>query len=95
MQILNVQWLESILPKILVWLRKMFSQGSQEKRELMNRCLEWMYEMLISPVANLLDEMEQEDKLIIVAPEILSNVPFAALRKPNSPVGEGYLIAIP
>jgi len=24
--------------------------------------------------------------------QILSNVPFAALRKPNSPVGEGYLI---
>jgi len=30
--------------------------------------------MLISPVANLLDDMEQEDKLIIVAPEVCSSL---------------------
>jgi len=85
---------KAILGKILEFLRKIFSQWSNIHgvKEVVNGCLEWMYEMLISPVANLLDEMKQEDKLIIVAPEILSDVPFAALRKPNSPVGEGYLI---
>ncbi|CAN5969037.1 unnamed protein product [Sphagnum jensenii] len=82
---------------MLVWLGKMFSQHADEgtteaKRKVLNGCLEWIYEMLISPVADLLNDMEEEDKLIIVAPEILSNVPFAALRKPNSPEGEGYLI---
>jgi CHAT domain-containing protein len=29
---------------------------------------------------------------IFVCLQILSDVPFAALRKPNSPIGEGYLI---
>ncbi|CAK9271492.1 unnamed protein product [Sphagnum jensenii] len=82
---------------MLVWLGKMFSQHADEgtteaKRKVLNGCLEWIYEMLISPVADLLNDMEEEDKLIIVAPEILSNVPFAALRKPNSPEREGYLI---
>ncbi|CAK9855500.1 unnamed protein product [Sphagnum jensenii] len=95
--ILNYRGFESTLRKMLVWLGKMFSQHADEgtteaKRKVLNGCLEWIYEMLISPVADLLNDMEEEDKLIIVAPEILSNVPFAALRKPNSPEGEGYLI---
>jgi hypothetical protein len=30
---------------------------------------EWMYQMLINPVVNLLDPMEPKDKLIIVASE--------------------------
>jgi len=63
-----------ILPKILVWLREIFSQKSQEKIELLDRALQWMYLKLISPVANLLDKMEQEDKLIIVAPEVCSSL---------------------
>jgi len=36
----------------------------------MDRYLEWLYEIFISPVGNLLDDMEEEDKLIIVAPEV-------------------------
>jgi hypothetical protein len=53
----------------------MFSQGSTEdERKVMNGCLEWMYEMLISPVVNFLDDMKQEDKLIIVAPEVCSSL---------------------
>jgi hypothetical protein len=33
-----------------------------------------MYEMLISPVAYLLGDMKEEDKLIIVAPEVCSSL---------------------
>ncbi len=35
----------------------------------MNGYLEWMYEMLINLVVNLLDPIEPKDKLISVAPE--------------------------
>lgn len=40
---------------------------------LINGILELLHEILISPVANFLDGMEQEDKLIIVAPEVCSS----------------------
>jgi len=39
------------------------------ENQCMNGYLEWMYEMLINPVVNLLDPIEPKDKLIIVAPE--------------------------
>ncbi|CAK9874389.1 unnamed protein product [Sphagnum jensenii] len=57
-----------------------------------NTVLEFLYLMLISPIAAHLADMNPEDKLIFVAPEVLSSVPFSALRKPESPEGEGYLI---
>jgi len=54
-------------------------QGSTEaERKVLNGCLEWMYEKLISPVADLLNDMEEEDKLIIVAPEVCSSLYAAA-----------------
>jgi hypothetical protein len=75
MQILQINGLDRIFWKILEWLRTMFSDPSHEcERGFINTCLEWIYEMLISPVANLLDEMEQEDKLIIVAPEVCGSL---------------------
>jgi hypothetical protein len=74
MQILKLQGLENILRHSLEQLRKMFkkfSQGSTEdERKIMNGYLEWLYELFISPVQNVLDDMEEEDKLIIVAPEV-------------------------
>jgi CHAT domain-containing protein len=92
MQILKVNTLHSMLWKLLKWLRNICSLTHECRGALINGILELLYEILISPVANFLDGMQQEDKLIIVAPEILSDVPFAALRKLDSPVGEGYLI---
>jgi hypothetical protein len=62
---------------ILEHLRKVLSEGSnapEEQKKKTNGCLEWIYEMLISPVANFLDDMKQEDKLIIVAPEVRSSL---------------------
>jgi hypothetical protein len=74
MQILPVNGLDSILWKILKWLRNMCSLRAHDCRgTLINGTLELLYEILISPVANFLDVMEQEDKLIIVAPEVCSS----------------------
>jgi hypothetical protein len=77
MQILKINGLDRIFWIILEWMRTMFqwfSQGSHVcKGADINSCLEWMYELLISPVANFLADMEQEDKLIIVAPEVCSS----------------------
>ncbi|CAK9209342.1 unnamed protein product, partial [Sphagnum troendelagicum] len=92
MQVLKINGLDSILSCLLKWSRETFSEHHNCEGAPINANLEWFYEVLISPVAHFLDDMKQEDKLIIVAPEVLSDVPFAALRKPNSPVGEGYLI---
>ncbi|CAK9879775.1 unnamed protein product [Sphagnum jensenii] len=92
------------LKKKLENLRTYFSQGSQTTddkgvetlkdygEDAMNADLEFLYDLLIAHVEPILDDMKPDDKLIIVAPELLSNVPFAALRKPNSAVGKGYLI---
>jgi hypothetical protein len=64
-------------------LREIFSQGSKatknegvqiDENPGMKGCLEWMHEMLIGLVANLLDGMKPEDKLIIVAPEVCNSV---------------------
>jgi hypothetical protein len=40
----------------------------------MSADLKWIYEMLISPVADLLVDMKPDDKLIIVAPEVCDSV---------------------
>jgi hypothetical protein len=75
MQILKINGLHTILCNILKWLRNVFSQPHHDcDRALINGCLEWMYDILISPVANFLDNMEQEKKLIIVAPEVCSSL---------------------
>ncbi|CAM6042277.1 unnamed protein product, partial [Sphagnum compactum] len=99
MQILKIYEFEEILRDTLELLRELFKRYSEVSTEderitveTVDGLLETLYEIFISPVENLLDDMEEEDKLIFVAPEILSDIPFAALRKPNSPVGEGYLI---
>jgi CHAT domain-containing protein len=60
--------------------------------ESMNEDLEFLYELLISPVAEVLKPMRPEDKLIIIPHELLTNVPFAALRDHSYPVGKGYLV---
>jgi CHAT domain-containing protein len=60
--------------------------------ESMNEDLEFLHELLISPVAELLKPMRPEDKLIIIPHELLTNVPFAALRDHSYPVGKGYLV---
>ncbi|CAK9259993.1 unnamed protein product [Sphagnum jensenii] len=92
MQILKIDGLDSILSCLLKWSRESFSEHHNCEWSPINANLEWFYEVLISPVTQFLDDMKVEDKLIIVAPQVLSDVPFAALRKPNSPVGDGYLI---
>jgi hypothetical protein len=75
MQIVKINGLDRMCWTILEWMRTMFSQGSHEcKGAHINACLEWIYELLISPVANFLADMEQEDKLIIVAPEVCSSL---------------------
>lgn len=72
-----------LLQIVLEMLREIFSQGSNatknegvqiDENPGMKGCLEWMYEMLIGLVANLLDGMKPEDKLIIVAPEVCNSV---------------------
>ncbi|CAM6059367.1 unnamed protein product [Sphagnum tenellum] len=69
-----------------------YSTSDDYGEDAMNADLEFLYGLLIALVEPILDDMKPDDKLIIVAPELLSNVPFAALRKPNSAVGKGYLI---
>jgi hypothetical protein len=76
MQILNHRY-TSLLGMILEYLRPVLSQWAKtsgEKKRVLNGCLEWMYDMLISPVVNFLDDMKQEDKLIIVAPTVRSSL---------------------
>jgi CHAT domain-containing protein len=78
MQILNNDF-TLLLRNKLENLRKMVSQGSkatgnEDLESDVNASLEWMYEMLISPVEKLLEGMEPEDKLIIVAPEVCNFV---------------------
>jgi hypothetical protein len=72
-----------LLQIVLEMLREMFSQGSKatknegvqiDENPGMKGCLEWMHEMLIGLVANLLDGMKPKDKLIIVAPEVCNSV---------------------
>jgi len=62
---------------MLEWMTTTFQWFTEESHEcegaFINACLEWMFEMLISPVANFLADMKQEDKLIIVAPEVCSS----------------------
>jgi hypothetical protein len=77
MQILkyDLRHLAEILRKMFSQLKKKSSQGSkatgnEDLESDMNASLEWMYEMLISPVEKHLEGMEPEDKLIIVAPEV-------------------------
>ncbi|CAM6066784.1 unnamed protein product [Sphagnum tenellum] len=93
MQILNNNFTPLLRDK-LEKLRKMLSEdvSSTSNESDVNASLEWMYEKLISPIEKHLEGMEPEDKLIIVAPELFSDVPFAALRKPDSRDGEGYFI---
>jgi hypothetical protein len=78
MQILNNDFTPLLRNKLEI-LRKMFSQGSkatgnEDLESDMNASLEWMYEMLISPVEKHLEGMEPKDKLIIVAPEVCNFV---------------------
>jgi hypothetical protein len=78
MQILNNDFTLLLRNKLEI-LRKMFSQGlkatgNEDLESDVNASLEWMYEMLISPVEKLLEGMEPEDKSIIVAPEVCNFV---------------------
>jgi hypothetical protein len=77
MQILKINEFEEILRDTLAQLRELFRRFSicstEEQREIVkvtDRLLGQLYEIFISPVGNLLDDMEEEDKLIIVAPEV-------------------------
>jgi hypothetical protein len=68
MQILNSDFTLLLQNKLEI-LRKMFSQGpkatgNEDLESDVNASLEWMYEMLISPIEKLLEGMEPEDKLI-------------------------------
>ncbi|KAH8948285.1 hypothetical protein BDL97_11G086900 [Sphagnum fallax] len=87
------------LEKRLKRLRSYLSQLDDEDGvkgtyddESMNEDLEFLHELLISPVAELLKPMRPEDKLIIIPHELLTNVPFAALRDHTYPAGKGYLV---
>jgi hypothetical protein len=78
MQILNNDCARLLRNK-LETLGKMFPQGSEAKgneysESDVNASLEWMYEMLISPIEKHLEGMEPKDKLIIVAPEVCNFV---------------------
>jgi hypothetical protein len=72
MQVLKISGLDSILSCLLKWSRETFSEHNNCEGGPINANLEWFYEVLISPVAHFLDDMKQEDKLIIVAPEVCS-----------------------
>jgi hypothetical protein len=74
MRILNINGLDSILSNLLKWLRNTFSVSHECVGVPIDASLEWFYEVLISPVAHFLDDMKQEDKLIIVAPEACSSL---------------------
>jgi hypothetical protein len=73
MQILKIDRLDSILSCLLKWSRESFSDPQHNcEWAPFNANLEWFYEILISPVAHFLDDMQVEDKLIIVAPQVCS-----------------------
>jgi len=74
MQILKIDMLDSILSCLLKWLRESFSRPHNCEWAAINANLEWFYEVLISPVMHFLDDMQVEDKLIIVAPQVCSSL---------------------
>jgi len=74
MQILNIERLDSILSCLLEWSRKSFSERHNCGWAPINASLEWFYEVLISPVTQFLDDMQVEDKLIIVAPQVCNSL---------------------
>jgi hypothetical protein len=74
MQILKIDKLYSILSCLLKWSRESFSEHHNCEWAPFNANLEWFYEVLISPVTQFLDDMQMEDKLIIVAPQVCSSL---------------------
>jgi hypothetical protein len=74
MQVLKINGVYSILSCLLKWSRETFSEHHNCVGVPIDASLEWFYEVLISPVAHFLDDMKQEDKLIIVAPEVCSSL---------------------
>jgi hypothetical protein len=72
MQILKIDRLDSIISCLLKWSQESFSAPHNCEWAPFNANLEWLYEVLISPVTHFLDDMEVEDKLIIVAPQVCS-----------------------
>lgn len=80
MQVLKINGLDSILSCLLKWSRKSFSKGHNCEWAPINANLEWLYEILIDPVSHFLDDMEVEDKLIIIAPQVCSSLQHTSKR---------------